>query len=146
MTLTKPLYEQRHPGEFIITEANGRMSRDKITVVAGSGVIVPGHVLGQLTTSDEGWGKFKPSEMEASGSDGAQEACAIAIYGCDATSVDCVIAAITRDAEVNGNTLTYSEAITTADQRSEKIAQLRTNSKIIVRGDIGSPPNTYPDR
>jgi biotin carboxylase len=141
MTFTSPLSEQRHPGEFVLTEANGRLSRDEITIASGSGVIYPGHVLGMITGS----GEYKPAMLVASDSDGAQVASAIALYGCDATSSSQTISAITREAEVNGNTLVYHASIDTAAHRAEKIADL-ASKHIIVRGDIQSPPNTYPDR
>ena len=51
--------------------------------------------------------------------DGSQTAAAIALYGCDATSADADISAITRDAEVNGSILTYHPD---RDQAAEKIA------------------------
>ena len=95
------LNEGRHPGEFLMSEANRQRSRGNITVASGAGIIAPGTVLGKVTAS----GKYVASAVGAS--DGSQSAVAVALYGCDASSQDVDIAAIVRDAEVNGNVLTY---------------------------------------
>lgn len=50
--MTSPLTEGRHPAEFIVSEANGRRSRDVVTVASGAGVLVPGTVLGKLARGD----------------------------------------------------------------------------------------------
>ena len=107
------LTEGRHPGEFLMTEANGQRSRENITVASGAGLIAPGTVLGKVTAS----GKYVASAGGAS--DGSQSAVAIALYGWDASSQDVDIAAIVRDAEVNGNVLTYHAD---RDLTAEKVA------------------------
>jgi hypothetical protein len=107
------LTEGRHPGEFLMTEANGQRSRDSITIASGAGIIAPGTVLGKITAS----GNYLASAAGAT--DGSQTAVAIALYGCDATSGDVAIAAITRDAEVNGKILTWHPD---RDQAAEKAA------------------------
>jgi len=103
--------EGRHAGEFIMSEAAGKRSRDTITIASGAGVIAPGTVLGKVTAS----GKYIASAVGAA--DGSETAAAICIYGCDATSADVEVAAIVRDAEVNGNILTYHAD---RDQDAEK--------------------------
>ena len=45
------LTEGRHPGEFLMTEANGQRSRENITIASGAGIIAPGTVLGRITAS-----------------------------------------------------------------------------------------------
>lgn len=95
------LTEGRHPGEFLMTEANGQRSRENITIAAGAGIIAPGTVLGRVNAT----GKYLTSAVGAA--DGSQTAVAVALYGCDASTSDVEIAAITRDAEVNGHILTY---------------------------------------
>jgi hypothetical protein len=105
------LNEGRHPGEFLMTEANGQRSRGNITVASGAGIIAPGTVLGKITAT----GKFVASAVGAD--DGSETAVAVALYGCDATSADAAIAAIVRDAEVNGSVLTYHAD---RDQAAEK--------------------------
>ena len=42
---------------FLLTEANGYLSRDTVTILAGSGKVKAGTVLGKITAS----GKFMPS-------------------------------------------------------------------------------------
>lgn len=41
--------EGRHPGEFLMSEAAGWRSREKGTIIAGSGVIAPGTILGLVS-------------------------------------------------------------------------------------------------
>jgi len=107
------LVEPRHPGEFILSEANGQRSREAITIAAGAGVIAPGTVLGKVTAT----GKYVASAVGAT--DGSQIPSAINIYGADATGVDVSVSAIVRDAEVNGACLTYHAD---RDQKPEKAA------------------------
>ncbi|MFA8386875.1 MAG: head decoration protein [Pelagibaca sp.] len=107
------LTEGRHPGEFLMSEANRQRSRDNITVASGAGIIAPGTVLGKVAAS----GKYVASAAGAT--DGSEAAVAVALYGCDATSAEAAIAAIVRDAEVNGSVLTYHAD---RDQPAEKAA------------------------
>lgn len=121
--------EGRHATEGLMSEANFHRSRDNITVAAGAGVIVPGMVLGKVTAS----GKYVPSaNAEVVGDEGAEVAVAIALYGCDATSADQAIAAITRDAEWNGNTLSFDASVSDATKKATKAAQLAAKG-IIAR-------------
>lgn len=107
------LNEGRHPGEFLMSEANRQRSRGNITVASGAGIIAPGTVLGKITAS----GKYVASAAGAT--DGSETAVAVALYGCDASSADAEIAAIVRDAEVNSSVLTYHAD---RDQAAEKVA------------------------
>ena len=107
------LMETRHPGEFILSEANGQRSREAITIASGSGIIAAGTVLGKITAS----GKFVASAAGAT--DGSEVPAAVAIYGADASSADVSVSAIVRDAEVNGKCLTYHAD---RDQPAEKAA------------------------
>jgi len=120
------LTEGPRPGEFIMSEANWHRSRDTITIVAGSGIVKPGTVLGKVTAS----GKYAPSA--ATGSDGAQTGAAINIYGVDATSVDVKVTAFTRDAEVNGKCLFYEATVNDDTKKLAKATQLASVG-IIVR-------------
>lgn len=56
--------------------------------------------------------------------DGSDQAVAIALYGCDATSAAKKIAAITGDAEVNGNILVYEATVNDAAKKAAKATQL----------------------
>lgn len=121
--------EGRHATEGLLSEANFHRSRDNIVIASGAGVIVPGTVLGKIAAS----GKYVPSaDAEVIGEEGAETAVAIALYGCDATSADQKIAAITRDAEWNGHTLTFDASVNDATKKATKAAQLAAQG-IIAR-------------
>lgn len=108
--------EGKRSAEGLMSEASGQRSRDAITIASGAGIIAPMTVLGKITAT----GKYVPSPAaETEGLEGAEVAVAVNLYGCDATSADAKVAAITRDAEINGNFLTYDA---TRDQASEKLA------------------------
>jgi hypothetical protein len=126
------LNEGRHPGEFLMSEANRQRSRDNITIASGSGVIAPGTVLGKFTSGANA-GKYSPAPNAAADPNvGNQTAVAVALYGCDATSADADIAAVARDAEVNGKTLTYAPSVDDNTKKAAKNAQLAAVG-IIVR-------------
>lgn len=118
--------EGRRPGEFLLTEGNGQISREAAVVASGSGVISPGTVLGKITAS----GKYSPSP--ATGSDGAQTAVAVALYGCDATSADQKITVVARDAEVKADALVFQSTVNDATKKAAKATQLAAVG-IIVR-------------
>ena len=118
------LIEGRHPGEFLITEANGQRSRETITIASGAGVIAAGTVLGKVTAS----GKYVASSVGAS--DGSEVPSAINIHGADATAADATVSAIVRDAEVNGKYLTWHAD---RDQPAEKAA---ANAALAILGVI----------
>jgi len=219
--------EGRHPGEGLLSEANRNRSRGRATIPAGTGVVKPGTVLGQITGDGEvtvtvaqlgggkgaltlaepafgagvkagvykvifiepatglgtfviedpdgivvrsgvvatavstgplrftiadgdpdfvagdvinvtvaiaaGSGGFIPSPNAVTeGAEGAEVAVAIALYGCDATTAAQEIAIIERDAEWNGNTLTFDATVDNAGKRAAKAAQLAAQG-IIVR-------------
>lgn len=121
--------EGRHATEGLLSEAEFHRSRDNITIAAGAGLILPGQVLGKVTAS----GKYVPSaNASVTGEEGAEVANAIALYGCDATTEDQKIAAITRDAEWNGHTLSYDATVNDATKKAAKAAQLAAQG-IIAR-------------
>jgi hypothetical protein len=118
--------EGRHPGEFLLIEGNGQISREAAVIVSGSGVIAPGTVLGKISAS----GKYQPSP--ATGTDGSETAVAVALYGCDATSADQKIAIIARSAEVKADGLLFHSTVNDATKRTAKATQLAA-AGIIVR-------------
>lgn len=63
------------------------INTDNVTIVSGSGVLVPGTVLGKITAS----GKYKPSTTGAV--DGSQTPVAILADAVDATSADVKVGA-----------------------------------------------------
>lgn len=105
--------EGRAPAGFLLSEASGQRSREAITIASGAGVLAAGTVLGKITAS----GKYLSSAIGAA--DGSEAAAAVLLYPVDATSADVEVAAIVRDAEVNGNLLAYAAD---RDQAAEKLA------------------------
>lgn len=117
--------EGRHAAEFVMSEANHHRSRDAITVESGAGILAAGTVVGAKSND-----KFIASPVAAD--DGAETATAIILYEVDATSADVNVAAITRDAEVNGNILTYAADVDTDPERAAKATELAAVG-IVVR-------------
>lgn len=121
--------EGRHPGEFLLSEANFHRSRDAIVIASGAGKIAPGTVLGRITST----GKFIVSPVTAvTGKEGAEKAAAIALHGVDATDADVEVAAITRDAEVKGFALTFDASVSDDAKKAAKATQIAV-AGIIVR-------------
>lgn len=104
--------EGRHSAEFLLSEAEGNRSRDTIKLLAGSGEVKVGTVLGKVTAS----GKFKPHDP--AGNDGSQIPAAINLYPLAVPAdADLPASAITRDAEVKGACLTYNAATDTQPEK-----------------------------
>lgn len=124
------LTEGRHPGEAILSEANKSRSRDSITIPAGTGVVPAGTVLGEVTANP---GEFVPSPLaETAGVEGAETAKAMNIHQVDATDAAVKVAAITRDAELNGACLEFEDSVTTEAHKAAKADELAAVG-IIVR-------------
>jgi hypothetical protein len=123
--------ESYHALAFVITEEDGHMSREDVTIEGGSGgagVVEAGTVLGAITAS----GKYVPSP--ATGSDGSQVAKAINAYRVDATDGDVQAVVIARLAEVNHNLLIYHVSVDDDTKKLAKWAQLAAvNGPILVR-------------
>lgn len=73
-------------------------------------------------------GKMKPSP--ATGTDGSEDACAIALYGVDATSADAEVVVITRHATWSVSTLSYDTSVNDAPKKAAKVAQLKAHGII----------------
>lgn len=86
--------EPARPFDFLISEANGSLSRDQVTVAAAAPAMVPGTVLGKITAS----GKY--SIYNNAASDGTEVAAAILCYAADDLAADQIATVITSDAEV----------------------------------------------
>jgi head decoration protein D len=93
--------ESIHAGEFLITEANGDLSREEITIVSGQN-LVAGAVLGKITAS----GKYKAYDDAAV--DGSQAAAGILFDAVDASAADAKGVGILRHAEVDGDMLNWA--------------------------------------
>lgn len=108
------LTEGRHVGEFLVSEAEGTLSREEVTVTQAGSPIVSGTVLGKITAS----GKYVPYSNAAS--DGTEAAAAILYTNLPGTGSGdhkkCVV--IVRNAEVFGSALTGLDSAATADLKA----------------------------
>jgi hypothetical protein len=104
---------------FVLTELDGTLSRDAVTVASGSGKLEPGTLLAKVTAS----GKYAPSP--ATGSDGTQTAIAVLAYGVDATSADVDAVIVANDAEVKAPMLIFHSSVDDGTKRAAKLTQLR---------------------
>lgn len=98
------IVEGKRPGEFLISEGEGAISRDSVTIAAGS-VLEPGQVLGQVTAT----GEYKAFDPAAT--DGTQKAVAVLYDHVDASGGAVQAVAITRIAEVDGRLLTAADPV-----------------------------------
>jgi len=103
-----PQTESTHAGEFLLSEGNGRISRETITLVSGQNLSA-GTVIGKITAS----GKY--TEYADANVDGSEVAAMILYANVDATDVDKEAVAIARFAEVSAVSLTGSDASGLAD-------------------------------
>jgi len=106
------LNEGKHAGEFLLSEGNGDISREQVTIAAAAGALVPGTVLGKITAS----GKYVAYSNAAS--DGSEVAAGIVFYAVPDSAADQTVLAIVRSAEVIGAELTGLDAPGTADLRA----------------------------
>ena len=119
------LQEGQYAGEFIVSEGNGAISRETITVLSGEALEV-GAVLGKVTAS----GKYKALDPVAT--DGSQVAAGILYEALDASAGDAEGVAIVRHAEVNAAELVWPDGIT-AGQQTTALAQLALLPHVITR-------------
>jgi hypothetical protein len=75
------LQEGRYAGEFVVSEGNGRISRETMTVLSGQS-LQAGAVLGKVTAS----GKYKA--LNPAASDGSQAAAGVLYDAVDASGAD----------------------------------------------------------
>ena len=112
------LTEGRYAGEFIVSEGNGKISRETITVLSGQS-LQAGAVLGKVTAS----GKYKA--LDPAAADGSQIAAGILYDAVDAAAADAEGVAVVRLAEVNAAELVWPAGIT-AGQKTTALGQLAT--------------------
>jgi len=103
------LTETSHPGEFIVSEANGHRSRETVTIATGAD-LKPCTVLGKVTAS----GKYV--QFNQDGADGSENAAGILYGDALAASADAEAVAVVRDAEVRGSDLIWPDDIDPAEQ------------------------------
>lgn len=122
------LTEGRHTGEFILTEAMGKRSRDNVTVAfTAAAALAAGTVMGIITAS----GKWKPHEDGAS--DGSEVAAGVLYDNVSADAAGDVVAVmLTRDAEVKRGALEWDATVSTPALENAAIDDL-ANAGIIVR-------------
>lgn len=103
-------------GAFLLSEANGTLSREAITLAANNGVILAGTVLGKVTAT----GKHVPYDNDATS--GAQTAVAILLADADTTGGDVRATGIVRQAEVWKSRLIWGAAVTTEGEKTAAYA------------------------
>jgi hypothetical protein len=103
------LQEDRYAGEFIVSEGNGSISRETITVLSGE-TLEAGAVLGKVTAS----GKYKA--LDPAAADGSEAAAGVLYGAVDASAADAEGVAIIRLAEVNAAELVWPVGITAPEQ------------------------------
>lgn len=114
---------------FVLSEGNGMISREVVTIASGAGKLDPGTVLGEITASK----KFVSSPaVEVVDQEGAETASAILAYGVDATSADVEAVVIRRHAEVKDPMLIFDASVNDDTKRAAKLTQLAA-ATIIAR-------------
>lgn len=102
--------ETIHQGEWLVSEGNGKISRDEVTVtVSGATKWLSGTVLGKITAS----GKY--IKYDNGNSDGSQAAAGILWNELDPVAGDIKATILNRDAEVIEDKLTGLDAAGKAD-------------------------------
>lgn len=122
------LTEGRHAAEFVLSEANGQRSRASADITVGQDLDV-----GRIV-QDDGTGKLT-AYTGALNTAGAviTQAKGILLYAGASTTADVAnVAYIARDAEVNGNLLTFPTETSTGNERANAITSLALLG-IIVR-------------
>ena len=105
-TFTEPF----RPYEVLLSEANGTLSRDSVTVASGQGVLAAGTVVAKITAT----GKYVA--YDNAGSDGSETAAAVLLQGVDATSADVAVVAATRMCEVKIDAMQWAAGLLQADK------------------------------
>jgi len=94
--------EATRAGEFLVSEANGKRSRESITVTGGP--YPAGQVLGKITVS----GKY--TAYASGASNGTETAAAVLWDAADGSAADVTAVGVVRDAEVAEAMLTGEDA------------------------------------
>ena len=103
------LTEGKHPGGFLVWEVLRDYTRETVTLASGAGKLVPGTVLGKITTG----GKF--TVLTPSATNGSQNAAGVLWGGADTTDADAPAVVLVRGpALVNRHEITWPEAATQA--------------------------------
>jgi hypothetical protein len=101
------LTEGPHPGGFLTWEVLRDYTRDTVTLASGAGKLIPGTVLGKITTG----GKFTP--LAPGASNGSQSAAGILWGHADATEADAPAVVLVRGpAIVNRHEIVWPDGAT----------------------------------
>ncbi|MBN7778917.1 head decoration protein [Nitratireductor aquimarinus] len=114
---------------FVLSEGNGKISRDVVTIASGAGKLEAGTVLGRITASEN---YVASPEAEIVGKEGAETAMAVLAYRVDATSEDVEAVVIARHAEVKEPMLVFDASVDNASKIAAKLEQLSA-ATIIAR-------------
>ncbi len=112
------LNEGRHTAEFLVSQGNGTISRETITILNGR-TLEAGAVLGKITAS----GKYR--EVDPAATSGAEVATAVLYDNIDASAADAQAVVISRLAEVNATELVWPGGITDPE-KATALEQLAT--------------------
>lgn len=122
------LTEGRHAAEFVLSESNGMRSRASAAITVGQTLVV-----GQIVQDDGSGGLTVMTGSLDSVGALVTQAKGILLYAGASTTADVeTVSYIARDAEVNGNLITFPTETTVGDERNLTIASLALLG-IIVR-------------
>lgn len=93
--------EPSRPLEFLVSEANGQLSRQQVTIDAGAPAMVAGTVLGRITAT----GKYTIYNNALA--NGTEIADAVLAYDVPDVAVDQIVTVIDRLAEVHSSLLNW---------------------------------------
>jgi hypothetical protein len=116
--------ESRHPGEMIVSEANGARSREQVTLASGNN-LAAGTVLGVVTAS----GKYAAFDQDAD--DGTEAAAGVLYAAVDASGGDADAVVLVRDCEVDDGALGWPSDLE-AGEKTTAVGELAALG-IIVR-------------
>jgi len=112
--------EPKHPAEFLLSEANGYLSRQVITLASNGSTVIEyqaGTVLAVLTSG----GKYV--YYDNAGTDGTEVARAILLEACTVPATgDLSAVVIARHAEVQATELVYDPGLSGGDLTTAKAA------------------------
>lgn len=91
--------------EALLSEGDGSISREEITIASGAGALAAGTVLGTITAS----GKY--TGFDDGNSDGSETATAVLMQAVDASDADVTATAIVRLAEVKKDGLQWISGV-----------------------------------
>lgn len=106
------LIEGKYDAEFILSEANGTLSRENVVIAAAAGAMVPGTLVGKITAS----GKYVAYNNAAA--DGSEVAAGVLYAAAPDLAVDQKAVIIARQAEVQRAALTGLDAPGEADLKA----------------------------